>query len=196
MGKRAKEFGESLQDRFPALKILTPWNVELRYMSKDNVQKLNSNLYLLKTGDISNKSLYSEGNVTVYTVPTAPTPHYHMKNRLYGNKVASLVKKHMETNPDLDLATWNENFRSSIELIIQLLPEEPCMTKDFQILVEIQTGYVWHFDLDRCFDGHHSKNVVSVSKIIYSGKGLLKLTAKLKSWPGSMEGAFKKLGME
>ena len=197
-GQRAKEFGENLQEQFPALKILTPWNVELRYMSEDNAHKLNSNLYLLKTGDISNKSHYAEGNVTVYTVPTAPTPNYLLKGRLFGNKVATLVKKQMDSNPDFDLTRWNENFRTSIDVVLQLLPAEPCLCKDFQVLLEVPTGHLWHFDLDRCFEGHENKRkgTVTVSKLIYYDKGVHKALAKFKTWPQAMEGAFRKLGLE
>jgi hypothetical protein len=195
-GQRAKEFGEALQEQYPSIKVLTPWKVEIRYMSEDHTERLNSDLYLLKNGDISNKGWFREGRVTVYTVPTAPTPHYQIKRLLFGNKVANLVKRHMEANPDFNLTMWKENFQTSVDLIVDLLPEEPCIAKDFQVLLEIPTGHLWHFDLDRCFEGHETRSGATVTKLIYHENAIRECMRKLHSWPHLMENAFKKLHIQ
>ena len=199
-GLEAKSFGEGLQEQFPALKILAPWHVELRYMSADKARRLNSYLFSVKTDDFVREALYTEGNVTVYTVPAAPTPNYLMKNRLYYNKVARLVMEQTESNPDFDVTTWKENFSTSVKLILELFQAEPCLCGDFQVLLEIPTGHLWHIDLDRCFDEDKSNNKTETAKTtvvkrLYSERGLEKHLANLESWPQKIEGALDKLGI-
>ncbi|KAL3920733.1 MAG: hypothetical protein SGILL_003109 [Bacillariaceae sp.] len=148
-GQRSRLLGEELQQRFPALKILTPWNIEQHELSDEMAKRLNSILFSIKTdSNMTDHTLFSSGTVVTYTAPTAPTPNYQVKHgNLHANKIADRVKEYArQQDPSrLNMTLWMEHFRASVEILPVLVTAEPCLGKDFQVLLEISTGHMWHF---------------------------------------------------
>ena len=49
-----------------------------------------------------------------------------------------------------DMRAFVENFSAGLAKAKTLVMDEPCLTRDFQVMVDC-TGEVYHIDFDRCF---------------------------------------------
>jgi hypothetical protein len=52
--------------------------------------------------------------------------------------------------------SFARNFRNGLDEAKRLLKDEPCLVKDFQVIVDIR-GELYHLDFDRCFGSYGRK---------------------------------------
>jgi hypothetical protein len=187
-GKRAIALGQDLQNQFPDLKLLTPWKVERQCMSSDRARDMNSRLYQVtkRLNLTATKSFYDEGNVTVYTVPTAPMPQYFMKKRFDFKRLVQLIQEQQKRS-QFNAKTFLQNFKQSVDLIEDMVRSEPCLNTDFQVILDLKTGHLWHLDLDRCFRGNANNVPIELPKVFVEPGRCEGTITKTQMWYEKMQ---------
>lgn len=129
-------------------------------VSRDLAKRLRQNLYVEKTREmLRGKQLwrrYPRGSIIhVQKVQLAP------KNHLLLGCVDAKIDSFQQDWPTFSsLVKFKEsfarNFRNGLDEAKRLLKDEPCLVKDFQVIVDIR-GELYHLDFDRCFGSYGRK---------------------------------------
>ena len=111
---------------------------------------LNRNLWRESQSKMLTKDRYPEGSTAfIQKVQTAPT-----LNLLIGcapSKVRQFQQDVDEFLPSIERRnSFASNFKNEMRKARKLMKDEPCLIKDFQVLVDTK-GELYHLDFDRCF---------------------------------------------
>jgi len=119
-------------------------------ITSDLATHLNQNLWLESKARMQKSERFPEGSTAfIQKVQTAPTP-----NLLVGcapSKVRQFRRQVDEFIPSIKRKKrFARRFTKYMRQARELLEQEPCLMKDFQVLLDIK-GRFYHLDLDRCF---------------------------------------------
>ena len=122
-------------------------------VSSDLAKRLNKNLYSEKREKVirgKNSKRFPKGSIAfMQKVKTAPK-----KGIVIGCADSKLVQFKKNANKFAKSIKYVNNFgrnwSEGLATAKQLIETEPCLTKDFQVLVD-EKGNFYHLDFDRCF---------------------------------------------
>lgn len=138
-------------------------------ISKEMAKRLNRNLFIeskrvVVTGKHARR-FKAGSKASIQKVKLAPKRHVLvgcLESKVYAFK--KFFPKFLQYIADKE--SFARNFNKSLASAQLLLDSEPCMTKDFQGLVD-KKGLFYHLDFDRCFRSSGRKFRVSNRTIVY-----------------------------
>lgn len=129
-------------------------------VSKEMAKRLNHNLYIERTRKIQRgkKAHRFPKYSTVYVQKVQMAPKQHLLLGCVPSKVAAFRKDLVKFMPNVNrnhTDTFLENVSKNLKDAKTLIDREPCLVKDFQVMIDTK-GRLYHLDFDRCFSssGH------------------------------------------
>jgi hypothetical protein len=155
------ELAEQVEREYDIQQFLleAPINITI---SHDLAAHLNRNLWRESRAKFERKERFPEQSTAfIQKVKTAPTP-----NLLFGCAHSKVQQFQREVDEFIPLIRrkkrFARHFRKYMDQARVMMQKEPCLIKDFQVLVDTN-GRLYHLDFDRCFtpDEPGTKRVIS-----------------------------------
>ena len=155
------ELAEQLEHEYDIQQFLleAPKNITI---SHNLAALLNRNLWRESRAKFETKERFPEQSIAfIQKVSTAPTP-----NLLFGCAHSKVQQFQREVDKFIPLIRrkkrFARHFRKYMDQARAIMRKEPCLVKDFQVLVDTK-GRLYHLDFDRCFipDDPGAKRAIS-----------------------------------